>query len=141
MKLRLKRGETTVDVEGQVKSKMMLILATILVATAVTGYVLFRQFEKDRESIRNFNGFNETRDIGTRETLPDGRTVTTYNEKDLAKARKDGKLPKGVEPNSAAQAAAANEASVQRTLRTIDEINKINEMNRRLQEQQQRQNR
>ncbi len=106
----------------------VLVFAIILVGF----YFVFQKFLKDRERVASYAGPQERR------VVSDGRSVRTYNAKELEEARKTGKLPKGMESTSASQAAAANEAAVQRTLRTLEEINKINEMNRRLQEQQQR---
>lgn len=109
-----------------------------LTLLTILSYFLVRRFQNDRLSAMTYREQEPRRSLSQEQRLPDGRTVTTYNSKDLEEARKKGKIPKGVEAQMPSQATAANDAAVQRTLRTLEEINRVNEMNRRLQEQQQR---
>lgn len=121
------------------KAYFGLISLLVLGILAGGSFWLVSKVRRDRLSVMNYAPMNHT--VVRRETqTPNGRDVKTYTAEELEKARKEGKLPKGMQQIQPPSAAQANDAAVQRSLRTIEEINRVNALNQRLMEQQQRMN-
>ena len=120
------------------RAKWLIIIGLLLGGLTAGGYVLFRQFLKDRQQALGYEDRPaEARTWDQERRMPEDRTVRTMTPKQLEEARRKGTIPQNYVPPPP-QNTTANDAAIQRTLRTIEEINRINEMNRRLQEQQQR---
>ena len=120
-------------------------ISGIALAGAVAGsYFVVAKFLQDRQNAAAFDDRDPRRRLDPLDRRPGAgpnREVRTYTAEELEKARREGKLPKGVPAPPPVANPAANDAAIQRTLRTLEEINRINQMNQRLLEQQQRQNR
>ena len=110
-------------------------LALVLIGLIAGSYYLFKRFLRDRQSALNFEKQKITiLDRSAKST----RETKIYTQEELEKMKREGKLPRGVNPAPTLPPGTNAAENVQRTLRTVEEINRINEMNRRLMEQQQK---
>src|SRR5690348_9904292 len=100
--------------------KKIVVFGLIFAVGVGATYYVVKRFQHDRLSAMNYRSYDPRQTTQGQTTTSDGKTTKTYTAEELADLKKKGQLPKDMQSTNAAQAAATNEAAVQRQLKTIE---------------------